>query len=110
MIQNFICNPVANVSEVKRVMKKERLGGTKKLKKLSVQWKLRLELGQQTSDLSSFDCGTVEHVRLLPLLLSSLKKSHGKNLDKSCIKTVAAHVAGSGGGLPLAVENSSSPL
>ena len=36
---------VVNVWEVKRVVRKEVLGGTKKLKNLSVQRKLQLELG-----------------------------------------------------------------
>ena len=32
------------------------------------------------------DFCTPQHVRLLPLLSKSLKKRHGKNLDKSCIQ------------------------
>ena len=36
---------VANMWEVKWVVRKELLGGTKKLKKLSMQRKLRLKLG-----------------------------------------------------------------
>ena len=39
------------------------------------------------SHLISFDCGTPQHVRLPPLLSKSLKKSHGKNLEKSWIQT-----------------------
>ena len=37
--------------------------------------------------MSSFDCSTLKHIRLPPLLSNSLKKSHGKNLDKSWIQT-----------------------
>ena len=79
---------VANVLEAKWVVRKELLGGNKKLKKLSVQRKLHLELGQQTSHLSNFDCGIPQHVRLPPFLSNSLKKSHEKNSDKTWIQTI----------------------
>ena len=78
---------VANVWEVKWAVSKELLGGTNKLKKLLVQRKLRLELGYQTSHLSSFDCVTPQHRRLPPLLSNNVKKSYGKNLNNSWIQT-----------------------
>ena len=52
-----------------------------------MQRKLHLELGQQTSHPSSFDCDILQHVTLPPLLSNSLEKSYGMNFDKSWIQT-----------------------
>ena len=63
-------------------MRKELLGGTKKLKKLFVRKKWPIRPGLQISHQLNFVCSTLKHVRRQPQKLNCLRKGPGRNFGE----------------------------